>query len=86
MIFRFFVIASFAALIVPLRASIPNGWESQPAPRLDLPAPSLGANVGSLAAPAPEGESLPVQLMARSMALTAQSVSGNIADEITEEI
>ncbi len=73
-------------LLVTLRASIPNGWESQPAPRLDLPAPILGINAGTLVTNAPAGEAVPLRRMARTMSLAAQSVVGNAADEITEEI
>ena len=72
-----------------VRASFPNGWDALPAPRLDLPAPTLTAP-GSLSAPATAGEELqPVSMsmaLSESQSFAALSASGNVADEITSEI
>lgn len=84
--FRFALLVC-ALFTTTVRASIPNGWESLPAARLDLPAPTMTAP-GSLGSPSTQGEEVPVAAPSAfgAQSFAALTVSGNVADEITPEI
>lgn len=83
------VLLACAAFATTAYASFPNGWESLPAPRLDLAAPTFdGSSPGALTPPPTEGEQVaePELFGFSAQSFGALTSSGNVADEITPEI
>lgn len=82
-----FRLCLFLSFFIPawVSASLPNAWDAQPAPVLNIAAPvATSGNLGSLTTegePVPEPPPEPMGMMALSL-----STAGNIADEITPEI